>query len=76
VVILDVTGVAVVDSHVADSILRAVKATRLLGARVVLTGIRPAVATTLTTLDVDMSEVVLRSTFKSGIAWARAAVRT
>ncbi|WP_434426974.1 PAS domain-containing protein [Nannocystis pusilla] len=41
VVILDVTGVAVVDAPVADALVRAARSVGLLGARVVLTGIRP-----------------------------------
>ncbi len=44
VVILDITGVSNVDSHVADALIRTAKAVRLLGAQMVLTGIRPEVA--------------------------------
>lgn len=70
VAILDITGVQVVDTQVADSLLRAAQAVKLLGAQVVLTGINPAMAQTLVHLGADMSGIVTRSTLQSGIAWA------
>jgi rsbT co-antagonist protein RsbR len=70
VVIIDITGVPVVDSHVAYAILRAAQAVRLLGAVVVLTGVRPDVATTLVTLGIDLSGVVTLGTLQSGIAFS------
>jgi rsbT co-antagonist protein RsbR len=72
VAILDVTGVSGVDTEVAGAVLRAVQAARLIGARVVLTGIRPEVARTLTSLDIDLGGVVTRATLKSGVAFAQA----
>ncbi|PDW03358.1 hypothetical protein CJ255_09235 [Candidatus Viridilinea mediisalina] len=58
-VILDVTGVAVVDTHVAGALLRVANATRLMGASVTLAGIRPEVAQALVGLGVDLQ--VLRT---------------
>jgi rsbT co-antagonist protein RsbR len=72
VAILDVTGVAGVDTEVAGAVVRAVQAARLIGARVVLTGIRPEVARTLTGLEIDLGDVVTRGTLKGGIAFAQA----
>lgn len=70
VAILDITGVAVVDSAVAAALLRAAKAVRLLGAEVVLTGIRPDVAQALVGLGLDLGDIITRSTLQSGIAFA------
>ena len=62
VVILDVTGVEVVDSAIADHLVRMVKAVELLGARCIVTGLRPAVAQTLVSIGVDLgSMTTLRS---------------
>lgn len=72
IAILDITGVPLVDTQVADALLRAAQAVRLLGAQVVLTGIRPEVAQTLVGLGADLREIVSRSTLQSGIAYAMA----
>lgn len=47
IAILDITGVTVVDTQVANVLPRATQAVRLLGAHVVLTGFRPEIAQTL-----------------------------
>lgn len=69
-VILDVTGVAVVDTHVADALVRAARAVGLVGARVILTGIRPEVAQTLVALGADLSGITTCGTLQAGIARA------
>ncbi len=68
--ILDITGVKVVDTQVADALLRAARAAQLLGAQVVLTGISAEVAQALVGLGADLSGVVTRSNLQSGIAYA------
>jgi rsbT co-antagonist protein RsbR len=70
IVILDITGVSVVDTQVANAFIRASMAVKLLGARVVLTGIRPEVAQTLVGLGVDLSTIITRSTLRDGITYA------
>jgi rsbT co-antagonist protein RsbR len=47
VAILDITGVSLVDTQVANAFVQAAQAVQLLGATVILTGIRPEVAQTL-----------------------------
>jgi rsbT co-antagonist protein RsbR len=68
--IIDITGVAVVDTQVANALIRAAQAVRLLGARVILTGIRPEVAQTLVGIGLSLGAIVTRSTLQSGIAYA------
>lgn len=69
-VILDITGVAVVDTQVANALIRAAQAVRLLGARIVLTGIRPEIAQTLVGLGIDLQNITTRGTLQTGIAYA------
>ncbi len=56
-VILDITGVEVVDTATADHLIRLVKAVELLGARCMVTGIRPAVAQTLVAIGADLGSL-------------------
>lgn len=70
IAILDITGVQVVDTQVANALLRAAQAVKLLGARVVLTGIQPRIAQTLVQLGTDLQGIVTVSTLQAGIAYA------
>ena len=74
-VILDITGVPVVDAQVANSLVRAANAVRLLGAEVMLAGIRPEVARTLVDLGIDLGGIATCSTLQRGVALALAAGR-
>jgi anti-anti-sigma factor len=69
-VILDITGVPIVDTQVAEALIRAARAVTLLGAQTVLTGIRPEVAQTLVGLGADLSSIVTLGTLQAGIAYA------
>lgn len=75
VAILDVTGVSLIDSQVASAIVHAARAVRLLGARAVLTGVRPDIASILVGLGIDLGDIVVRATLQSGIAYATGAER-
>ena len=70
VAILDITGVQTVDTQVANALIQAAQAVRLLGAQVILTGIQPQIAQTLVTLGVNLGDIVTRSTLHAGIAYA------
>lgn len=72
VAILDITGVAVVDTQVAQAVISAAQMAKLLGAQIMLTGIRPEVAQTLVSLDADLRVLTTHSTLQSGIAFVTA----
>jgi anti-anti-sigma regulatory factor len=66
-VILDITGVEVVDTRTADHFIKVIKAAELLGATCLLTGIRPAVAQTLVDLGIDLSSMATLRNLKEGL---------
>ena len=66
-VILDVTGLDILDTATADQLLRIVRAAKLLGARCVLTGVSVQVAQTLASLEVDMGELRTLRTLADGL---------
>jgi rsbT co-antagonist protein RsbR len=70
VIILDIAGVPVVDTQVADYLLKATAAVRLLGARTILTGISPQVARTIVELGVDISTMDTQNKLSDGIQLA------
>jgi rsbT co-antagonist protein RsbR len=55
VVVIDITGVATIDRTVANHLVQTVEASRLMGARTILTGLSPEIAETLVDLGVDLS---------------------
>ena len=68
VAILDITGVGIVDTQVANALVHAAQAVKLLGAQVILTGIRPEVAQTLVGMGADLRSITTHGTLQSGIA--------
>jgi len=75
IAILDVTGVTSAGPEVADGLIQAARAVRLLGAQVVLTGIQPTMAQTLATMSEGLSDIVTRGTLESGVDYAMRARR-
>ena len=67
VAILDITGMSSVTTHTAGMLVRCAQAVRLLGAKVMLTGIRPDVAQTLVEMGVDLSGISTLGTLQAGI---------
>jgi rsbT co-antagonist protein RsbR len=65
--LLDITGVLVVDTEVAQGLVRTIQATRLLGAEPVLVGVRPEVAQAIVSLGVDLAGVRFAATLASAL---------
>ncbi len=70
VAVIDITGVPTIDTQTAQHLLETVAAVRLLGADVILTGVRPVIAQTLVHLGVDLSTVSTRSSLAAGLQTA------
>jgi rsbT co-antagonist protein RsbR len=68
--IIDIAGVAVVDTRVAQHLLDTTAAVSLLGAKTVLTGISPQVARTMVQLGIDLSSMLTVSRLSDGIELA------
>ncbi|HEU5099146.1 MAG TPA: STAS domain-containing protein [Roseiflexaceae bacterium] len=66
-VIFDITGVPLVDTHVAQVLLQTTTAVRLLGAQALLVGIRPEVAQTMVALNLNMGELRSYSVLREAI---------
>jgi rsbT co-antagonist protein RsbR len=67
VVVIDITGVAAVDSKVANHLLQTVDACGLMGAKVIVTGMSPEIAQTVVTIGVDLSRMNSVVDLQSGI---------
>lgn len=73
-VLLDVTGVTIVDTAVAGYLMRTVQAVKLLGAQTMLVGISPEIAQTLVTLEVDLGSMVAAADLQQGLQMAMAKI--
>ncbi len=70
VVVIDITGVPAVDSKVANHLLQAVAAVRLMGATSVITGLSPEVAQALVVLGVELTGLITLGDLQDGLAEA------
>ncbi|MUK89714.1 STAS domain-containing protein [Ornithinibacillus sp. L9] len=70
VVLIDITGVPVVDTMVAHHIIQAAEAVRLIGATCILVGIRPEIAQTIVNLGIDLGKFPTKSSLKKGFTTA------
>ncbi|MBW1850872.1 MAG: PAS domain-containing protein [Deltaproteobacteria bacterium] len=72
VIILDIQGVAAVDTAVANHLIKIAKATKLMGCQCIISGISPAVAQSLVQLGIDLGNVITNSTLQDALANALA----
>lgn len=70
IALLDITGVPTIDTQTAQHLIETISAVRLLGADVILTGVRPVIAQTLVHLGIDLSNVITRSSLTAGLRMA------
>jgi rsbT co-antagonist protein RsbR len=70
VIIIDITGVPVVDTSIARYLVQAMQAAQLLGCQSILVGISPEIAQTLVGLGVDFSRIKTLATLQSGLEYA------
>lgn len=70
VIVIDITGVAAVDSMVANHLVQAVEAARLLGAHAILTGLSAEVAQTIVRIGVDLGKVRTTGSLQDGMVEA------
>lgn len=67
VIILDISGVSLVDTYIANHFIKIAKATRLMGCICVLSGITPMVAQTIVELGVNVDEIETTGTMKDAL---------
>ena len=68
VVVMDITGVGTVDTQVAQHLLRAAAAVRLMGAECIISGISPMIAQTMVQLGIDVGTVSTRSSIRTALS--------
>ena len=66
-IIIDITGVELVDTNTANAMLKMTRAARLLGTMCVLTGIRPEIARTMVQLGVELEGIKTMRSLKDGL---------
>ncbi len=68
--IIDISGVSVIDTAVANHFIKMTKATTLMGCKCVISGISPVIAQTIVSLGIDLADIHTRSTLKDALAFA------
>jgi len=68
--ILDITGVPAVDTQVAQHLLKTVVAAQLMGARCIVSGIRPQIAQTIVSLGIEFGDIVTKANLSDALQYA------
>ena len=76
VFVLDISGVAVVDTAVANHLIKITKATKLMGCECIISGLSSAIAQTIVELGVDVGSVRTTATLKDAVTMAFSLVDT
>ena len=66
--ILDISGVGVVDTAVANHLIKITRATRLMGCECTISGVSPSIAQTIVDLGIDVGKVKTTSTMKDALS--------
>jgi PAS domain S-box-containing protein len=75
-VLVDITGVPAIDTATAQHLIDTITAVKLLGAQVILTGVRPAIAQTLIHLGINLSGIRTSTSLAVGLQIALSAANT
>ena len=67
IIILDISGVAVVDTAVANYLIKITKATNLMGCECLISGISPAIAQTIVELGIDVEDVQTTASLRDAL---------
>jgi rsbT co-antagonist protein RsbR len=70
IIILDILGIAVVDSAVASHLIKITKATKLMGCETIISGISPSIAQTMVSLGIEIDNLITTSTLKNALSLA------
>src|SRR5262245_8200729 len=70
VFILDISGVAVVDTAVANHLIKITKATKLMGCECTISGVSPAIAQTVVELGIDVGNVSTTANLRDALTYA------
>lgn len=70
VALIDITGVPQIDTATAQHLIDTINAVKLLGSKVIITGIRPSIAQTLVHLGIVLKDIVTKSTMGAGLKTA------
>ena len=66
-VIVDITGIEVMDTRTVDHFMRMAKSVRLLGAQCALTGMNPQIAQTVVHMGVDLSSITIHRSLRHAL---------
>jgi PAS domain S-box-containing protein len=67
IALIDITGVPMIDTQTAHHLIDSITAAKLLGAKVILTGVKPIIAQTLVQLGIDLGSFKTQSSLAAGL---------